>query len=160
MASHLSFGYLMPKLWAKEGLGVKLAVYLSTIKSRESTSSDLRVRHGVGKISTRATTLVQTLSRSDSTVESYGRPKCRESIRDNFETPFRESQEFVPFGCSLHCELQRILYGGKWWLPPCLGRGESCGFKCLWLVPTPKGVLNAKLTSCGWFLDADSHKLS
>jgi hypothetical protein len=23
-----------------------------------------------------------------------------------------------------------------------------------------KGVPNAKLTSCGWFLDADSHKLS
>jgi hypothetical protein len=27
-------------------------------------------------------------------------------------------------------------------------------------VPTPKGVPNAKLTSRGWFLDADSHKLS
>jgi hypothetical protein len=24
------------------------------------------------------------------------------------------------------------------------------------LSPTPKGVPNAKLTSCGWFLDADS----
>jgi hypothetical protein len=29
--------------------------------------------------------------------------------RDNFGTPFRESWEFVPFGCSLHRELQRIL---------------------------------------------------
>jgi hypothetical protein len=28
--------------------------------------------------------------------------------------------------------------------------------KCPWQVPTPKGVPNAKLTSCGWFLDADS----
>jgi hypothetical protein len=25
---------------------------------------------------------------------------------------------------------------------------------CSWQVPTPKGVPNAKLTSCGWFLDA------
>jgi len=25
---------------------------------------------------------------------------------------------------------------------------------------TPKGVPNAKLTSWGWFLDAESHKLS
>jgi hypothetical protein len=55
---------------------------------------------------------------------------------------------------------QRILYGGRWWLPPSPGRGESCVSKCPWQVPTPKGVPNAKLTSCGWFLDADSHKLS
>jgi len=39
MASHWQFGHLQPKLWAKEGPGVKLAVWLPTIKSRESTSS-------------------------------------------------------------------------------------------------------------------------
>jgi hypothetical protein len=39
MASHWSFGHLSPKLWAKEGSGVKLAVWLLTTKSRESTSS-------------------------------------------------------------------------------------------------------------------------
>jgi len=39
MPSHWSFGHLQPKLWAKEGPGVKLAVWLPTIKSRESTSS-------------------------------------------------------------------------------------------------------------------------
>jgi hypothetical protein len=39
MLSHWSFGHLQPKLWAKEGSGVKLAVWLSTTKSRESTSS-------------------------------------------------------------------------------------------------------------------------
>jgi len=31
-----------------------------------------------------------------------------------------------PFGCSLGGELQSILYGGRWWLPPSTGRGESC----------------------------------
>jgi hypothetical protein len=41
-----------------------------------------------------------------------------------------------------------------------LGCGESCVSKCRWQVPTPKGVLNAKVTSRGWFLDVDSHKLS
>jgi hypothetical protein len=103
-------------------------------------TSNLRVRHGIGKISTRATTLIETLSRSDSTVGSYERPKFQESNRDNFGTPFQESREFVPFGCSLHYELQRILYGGRWWLPPSPGRGEFCVSKCPWLVPTPKGV--------------------
>jgi hypothetical protein len=39
MASHWSFGHLQPKLWAKEGPGVKLAVWFPTTKSRESTSS-------------------------------------------------------------------------------------------------------------------------
>jgi hypothetical protein len=39
MASHWSFGHLQPKLWAKEKPGVKLAVWLSTTKSQESTYS-------------------------------------------------------------------------------------------------------------------------
>jgi hypothetical protein len=39
MASHCPFGHLQPKLWAKEGPGVKLAIWLPTTKSRESTSS-------------------------------------------------------------------------------------------------------------------------
>jgi hypothetical protein len=45
MASHWSFGHLQPKLWAKEGPGVKLAVWLPTIKSREST----RFRRALGE---------------------------------------------------------------------------------------------------------------
>jgi len=39
MASHWQFRHLQPKLWAKEGPGVKLAVWLSTTKSQESTFS-------------------------------------------------------------------------------------------------------------------------
>ncbi len=39
MGSHCSFEHLKHNLWAKEGRGVKLAVWLLTIKSRESTSS-------------------------------------------------------------------------------------------------------------------------
>jgi hypothetical protein len=61
-------------------------------------------------------------------------------FRNNFGTPTWECQENVPFGCSLHHELQRILYGGRWWLPPSSGHGGSCVSKCPWLVPTPKGV--------------------
>ncbi len=39
MTLHPRFGHLKPKLWAKEGPGVKLAVWLPTIKSQESTTS-------------------------------------------------------------------------------------------------------------------------
>jgi hypothetical protein len=59
---------------------------------------------------------------------------------DSFGTSTWESQEKEPFGCNLGGELQRILYGGRWWLPASPGRGESCVSKCLCLVPTPKGV--------------------
>jgi len=45
--------------------------------------------------------------------------------RDSFGTPLWESQEKVPFECKCGGEMQRILYGGRWWLPPSLGRGES-----------------------------------
>jgi hypothetical protein len=45
--------------------------------------------------------------------------------RDSFETPLWESREQEPFGCKCDGKLQRILYGGKWWLPPSPGRGES-----------------------------------
>jgi hypothetical protein len=45
--------------------------------------------------------------------------------RDNFETPLWESQEKVPFGCSFCGVTQRILYGGRWWLPQSQGHGES-----------------------------------
>jgi hypothetical protein len=49
----------------------------------------------------------------------------RSPNRDNFETPLWESREKVPFGCKCDREAQIILYGGKWWLPPSPGRGES-----------------------------------
>jgi len=45
--------------------------------------------------------------------------------RDNFGTPLWESREKVPFGYECDDETQRILFGGKWWLPSSPGRGES-----------------------------------
>jgi hypothetical protein len=53
-------------------------------------------------------------------VQSPGSPN-----RDNFGTPLWESREKVPFRCSLCERTQRILYGGRWWLLPSLGCGES-----------------------------------
>jgi len=77
-------------------------------------------------------------------------------FRDNFETPTWESWEKESFGCNPRGALQRILYGGRWWLPLSPGRGESCVSKCLWLVPTPKGVPECELTLLWLVLNADS----
>jgi hypothetical protein len=167
MASHWSFGHLQPKLWAKEGPGVKLAIWLPTTKSRDSTSfrplnweCDMALER-----SWRGLQLWfrprrnQTLQSGVMSAQSPGTPtgtisglqlgnpgkKSHLDVAgwDNFGTPTWESREKEPFGCSPRGALQRILYGGRWWLPPSSGRGESCESKCPWLVPTPKGVLNA-----------------
>jgi len=53
--------------------------------------SDSGVRHGVEKLSTRATTLLQTASRSEVCSQSYGDPKSRESHLARF----RESRSGV-----------------------------------------------------------------
>jgi len=53
-------------------------------------------------------------------VQSPGSP-----TRDNFGTPPWVSREKVPFGCGSCGVMHRILYGGKWWLPPSPGYGES-----------------------------------
>jgi hypothetical protein len=70
-------------------------------------------------------------------VQSPGSPN-----RDNFETPLWESQEKEPFGCKCGGELQRILYGGRWWLPSSLGRGESSESKLPMACPNTKKVQN------------------
>ncbi len=53
----------------------------------------------------------------------------RSPNRDSFGTPLWELREKEPFGCKSRGELQRIIYGGRWWLFLSLGRGESSEFK-------------------------------
>jgi hypothetical protein len=45
--------------------------------------------------------------------------------QDSFGTPPWESRDKKPFGCRSRGRTQRILCGGKWWLPPSPSRGES-----------------------------------
>ncbi len=54
---------------------------------------------------------------------------CGSLNRGSFRTPPWESWDKKPFGCGGRGELQRILYGGRWWLPPSLSYGESCESK-------------------------------
>jgi hypothetical protein len=128
MASHKPFGHLQHKLWSKERPGIKLAVWLPTTKSRELT----RFRWVQAKCNT-------SLESSRRELQLWFRPRPNPSSgrevmntqsprspnRDSFGTPFWESREKEPFGCKCGGELQRILYEGRWWLPPNPGRGES-----------------------------------
>jgi hypothetical protein len=132
-----------PSYGQKKGPGVKLAIWLLTTKSQKSTFSrcSLKECNMTLKSSQRVLQLwfrPHSYWRSelgDMSSQSPGTP-----TQDSFVTPPWESKEKKPFGCSLRRELQKILYGGRWWLPPSLGRGESSVSKCPCLVPTPKGV--------------------
>ncbi len=123
-------------------------------------TSELRVRYVIGKISTRATSLVQTSLRSDLAVGSYEPPKSRDSTRDNFGTISGLQLGSPENLCHLDVAptgRHRIYYreyGGG--ILPSPGRGVSCGPKCPWLVPTPKGVPECELTTWVVYFDADS----
>jgi hypothetical protein len=85
-------------------------------------------------------------------LQSPGSPAGRD-----FGTPgreYRESRERKAIWMLAPWRGTKYTIRGKVVTSPSLGRDESCVSKCPWQVPTPKGVPNAKLTSCGWFLDA------
>jgi hypothetical protein len=82
MASHWSFEHMQPKLWEKEGSGVKLAIWLPTTKSRESTSS----RHPIRKYD-------MALEKSRRGLQLWLRPRCDRTLQSivmavqNFRSP-------------------------------------------------------------------------
>jgi hypothetical protein len=128
MSSHGPFGHMQHKLCAKEGLGVKLAIWLPTTKRWESTqpwcvqgecNTPLESSQGELQVCFRP----HPNQRSEQRVMiswSPGSPN-----RDNFETPPWESRDKRPFGYGCGGVTQRILYGGRCWLPPSSVRGES-----------------------------------
>jgi hypothetical protein len=128
MASHDPFGHLQHKLWSKEGLGAKLAIWLPTTKSQESTRPwCVQVKCNTPLKSFRRELQLcfrpcpnLSLGRKVMNAQNPGSPNL-----DNFGIPLWESREKVSFGCKCGGEMQRILYGGRWWLPPNSGHGES-----------------------------------
>jgi hypothetical protein len=127
--SYEPFGHLQHKLWQKEGPGVKLAVWLPTTKSRESTrpqcvqvECDTPLESSQGEL--QVCFRPHPNPRSEQRVMNSQSPESPN--RDSFGTPPWESRDKKPFGCGCRGVTQKILYGGRWWLPPSPGRGESC----------------------------------
>jgi hypothetical protein len=129
MGLHEPFEDLQHKLWQKERPRIKLAVWLPTTKSQEST----RPRCVQVKCDTPLESSQWELQvcfgphlnrRFEQKVISSQSGKSPN--QDNFRTPPWESRDKKPFGCGCHRETQRIIYGGRWWLPPSSGCGEFC----------------------------------
>jgi hypothetical protein len=136
MGSHCPFGHLKHKLWPKERSGVKLAIWLPTTKSRESTRFPC----------VKATCHIP-LESSWQGLQLCFRPHCNWRSAQEVMRPQScrspgccnwESWDKMSFGCDPHGEAQSIL------------KGEGGGFPqvhvvvslvCLgypWLVLAPK----------------------
>jgi hypothetical protein len=124
MASHEPFGHLQPKLWAKKGQQfdswpLKVGNRPESDVCRRSTAWLWKALKESYKISLDLI-LIQGLSKKLLMPKVLG-VQIGTVLGLLLESPLEKK----PFGCSLCGELQRILYGGRWWLPPNLGRGES-----------------------------------
>jgi hypothetical protein len=150
MASHEPFGHLQHKLWSKEGLGLKLAIWLLTTKSQESTRSRC--------VQVECNTLLESSWRE---LKLFFRPHPNQRSqlgvmssqspgspnRDNFGTPPWESRDKKSFGCRSRGHTQRILYGGRWWLPLSPDHGESSEFVLPVACPDTKSDPEWRLTN-------------
>jgi hypothetical protein len=125
MALHEPFGHLQPKLCTKEGPKVKLALLIT--KSYESTQveRDTSLKSSQGEL--QVCFRLHPNWRSKQGVMNSQSP--RSLNWNNFRTPPWESREKMSFGCRCCKIMQKIIYGGRCWLPPSTGRGESCESK-------------------------------
>jgi len=128
MASHEPFGHMQHELWSKEGPGVKLAVWFPTTKSRESTRSRcvqvecntlLENSRGYYNFSL---DLVPIRGQS----EKLWTPKTRGVqtgivLGPHFGNPGKKCHS----DASAAVKCREYYMGGRWWLPPSPGRGES-----------------------------------
>jgi len=67
------------------------------------------MQHTLEKLSMRATTLLQTTSRSEVYLQSYGAPKSRNPTGAILGLPFENPKREKPFGCRLRGQPQSIL---------------------------------------------------
>jgi hypothetical protein len=115
----------------KKGRGVKLVVWFLTTKSRESTRPHVWRWSAIH----RWKALNESYNFSLNLIPIRGMSKELWTHKvlspnwDSFGTPSWESRDKKPFRCGCRGVTQRILYGGRWWLPPSLGCGESCEFR-------------------------------
>jgi hypothetical protein len=126
MGSHCSFGHLKHKLWPKE-------VIASLTPDQKKSEIDLiylfsnGVRHTVGKALEEGQTFaLDCISIGGLLVKLWGSKVERIPTWVISGLPLKSLETKKPFGCGSCGEMQSILKGGRWWLPPSSGHGESC----------------------------------
>jgi hypothetical protein len=150
MGLHGPFGHLQHTLWQKKGPGVKLAVWLLTTKSWEST----RPQCVQGECDTPLESSLEDLQvcfrphpnkRSEQiimTSQSPGSPN-----RDSFGTLPWESRDKKPFGCGCCGEVQIILYAKGGGFPRVWAMVSLVNPELPVACPSIKGALESDLTN-------------
>ncbi len=136
MDSHDPFRHLGYKLWQKEKLGIDLTSCLQVACDTPSQSSRQEVQLCFSPHSDQRSECGVIVLQS-----------CKSPHLGSFETPSWESRDKKPFRCGPYGEMQIILYGGRWWLPPSPGRGESCETEVACGSSQHQRCSNTKLTN-------------
>jgi hypothetical protein len=128
MGSHCPFGHLKHKLWPKERPGVKLAIWLSTTKSRESTR--LPCVQGTCDIPLESSWQRLQLFLELIAIEGLHKKLCALKVVEIPSVTILGLPSGSP-GTKSHLDVaplgrRRVYYGGRWWFPSSPGRGESC----------------------------------
>jgi hypothetical protein len=83
--------------------------------------------HIVGKLSIRVTTFFQTSPQSKVCIKSYGIPKSQESqFQEFWDSQLWSLRTKWHLGASSMAKHSEYYKGESWWLPPSLGRVDSC----------------------------------
>jgi hypothetical protein len=154
MSSHRPFRHLQHKLGAKEGSGVKLTIWLPIIKSQELTrpwcahgECDTPLESSQGELQGRFRP--RPNRRSEQRVTTSWSPESPN--RDNFGAisglPLGNPGSKSHSGVGCGGVTQKILYGGRWWLPPSPGRGESSEYVLPVACPNTKNGSEGVLTN-------------
>jgi len=142
MGSHHPFGHLKHKLWPKERPRVKLAIWLPTTKSQESTwlpcvqvTCDIPLKSSQWGL--------QLCFRPHFNRrfghKVMGPQSCRSPNFGNFETPPWESRDKKPFGCGPCGKAQSIIRGKV------VASPKSRSWWVLWVRVCPWPVLAPKV---------------
>jgi hypothetical protein len=157
IGSHHSFRHLKHNLWPKEGPWVRLAIWLPTIKSQEST------RFCCMQVA------------CDTSLESFWRGiqlffKLHFNSRSARKVMGPQSWDKVVgvstliilwlplenLGTKSHLDVGpwaaiEYIIRGRWWLPPSAGRAEFCEFELPVARPSTKKCSNYALITLCWF---------
>jgi hypothetical protein len=155
MGSHDPFGHLKHKLWPKERSGVKLAVWLPTTKSQESTQFPY--------VQVACNTLLESSRRR---LQLYFKPhpdrrsahkviapqNCRSSNFGNFGTPIWESQDKKAIWMWASWRGAEYIIKGKVVASPKSGPWWILWVRiCPWLVLAPKVLSQGTNQVVAWF---------
>jgi hypothetical protein len=131
MGLHDPFEHLKHKLWPKEKPRVKLLIWLPTTKSQESPwfpCVQVACHILLERFQWRLQFCFRPHFNRRFTHKIMGLQSCKSPNFENFGIQLGSPKTKWHLGDGLVARHREQYKGGRWWLLPSLGRGESCEF--------------------------------